>query len=116
MNKNLGIKGEKLAAELVESEGYKLIMANYICRLGEIDLIARDNDTLVFIEVRTRKSDKFGLPQETVNLKKQKKIRQVAQYYLKYNNLSGVKCRFDVVGIVWKEGQKPKAELIKDAF
>lgn len=117
MKRSLGIKGEELAQEVLKKLGYKFIIRNFTCSMGEIDLIAWDKRTLVFIEVRSRKETKFGMPSETVNYNKQKKIRKVAQYFLVTNKLQDVYCRFDVVGIVWgQEGEKPKIEVLKDAF
>jgi len=113
---NLGVLGEKLTARELKKLGYNIIAANYKCPIGEIDLIAKDKDTLVFVEVRTRSSSKFGLPQETVNYRKQKKIRRVAEYYLVEHNIAALNCRFDVVGIVWQKGEEPQIEVIKDAF
>lgn len=117
MKRSLGTKGEKLAQEKLKKLGYIIVAKNYTCPLGEIDLIAWDNKNLVFIEVRSRKGIKYGLPSETVNYHKQRKIRQVAQYFLVVNRLTDVFCRFDVVGIVWgEEGEKPQIEVLKDAF
>jgi len=116
MTKDLGLQGEKLALEKISSQGYRILEKNFTCKIGEIDIIAKDKDILVFIEVRTKSNGKFGLPQETVNSKKQQKIRRVAEYYLLKNNLNGLICRFDVIGIVWQEGADPLIEIIKDAF
>lgn len=117
MRRILGTKGEKLAWETLKKIGYKIVAKNYTCVLGEIDLIAWDNKTLVFIEVRSRKEIKYGMPAETVNHNKQRKIRKVAEYFLVVNRLADVYCRFDVVGIVWGEkGKKPQIEIFKDAF
>lgn len=116
MTKELGFQGEHLALEKIISLGYKVLAKNYTCKLGEIDIIAKDKDTLVFIEVRTKSNKKFGLPQETVNIKKQNKIKKVAQYYLVKNNLLDFYCRFDVIGITWQNNCKPQIEIIKDAF
>jgi len=118
MTRELGVSGEKLALEKITSQGYKVIDKNFTCKIGEIDIIAKDKDTLVFIEVRTKSNGKFGLPQETVNNRKQQKIRRVAEYYLLKNNLHGLNCRFDVVGILWRNGVgvESQVEIIKDAF
>ena len=117
MKRSLGTKGEELAQKTLKKLGYKIICKNYTCSLGEIDLVAWDNKTLVFIEVRSRKEIKYGMPSETVNYHKQRKIRQVAQYFLVVNKFRDIYCRFDVVSIVWGgEGEKPQIEVIKDAF
>ena len=116
MRKNLGLKGEILAGKELEKRGYMILERNFTCKIGEIDIIAKNNNTLVFIEVRSRTKSDFGLPEESVNYKKQVKIREVAQYYLSKNNLHDVNCRFDVVGIVWESNKKIKMNLIKNAF
>ncbi|KJS81293.1 MAG: hypothetical protein JM58_17345 [Peptococcaceae bacterium BICA1-8] len=116
MTKDLGFKGEAMALKKIASLGYKILAQNFRCKLGEIDLIAKDKDTLVFIEVRSKSNEKYGLPQETVNTKKQRKLRQVAEFYLMKNNLYHMYCRFDVIGIVWQQGDELEIEIIKDAF
>ncbi|NLW25153.1 MAG: YraN family protein [Clostridia bacterium] len=116
MTKELGNLGENLAMEKLKDMGYKIICRNFTCRLGEIDIIAQDKDILVFIEVRSRKADTYGFPSETVNFRKQQKLRKVAQYYLMINNLENVYCRFDVVSIIWNKGKRIEIEVIKDAF
>lgn len=110
----LGKKGEELAVKFLKRNGYKIIKQNYKTLIGEIDIIAKDRDTLVFIEVKTRESLEFGLPFEAVNRAKKKKIANVAHLYLKkIKELPP--CRFDVVSIHY-ENNNPKFELIKDAF
>ncbi|SMB93923.1 putative endonuclease [Desulfonispora thiosulfatigenes DSM 11270] len=116
MKKSLGMKGELIAIQELEKRGYKILARNFSCKIGEIDIIAKENETLVFIEVRSRNKDDFGLPQETINYKKQSKVRKVAEYFLVKNNLQNVECRFDAVGIVWNTEKKIKVMLNKDAF
>ncbi len=114
---SLGRKAEEAAAVYVQQQGYRLKERNYRCSLGEIDLIAEDGDCLVFLEVRSRQSSLFGLPQETVNWVKQRKLRRLATYYLKRQNQLERKCRFDVVGILFDEQKAVKTlDLIKNAF
>lgn len=84
--------------------------------MGEIDIIAREKGVLCFVEVKTRKSDRFGLPQEAIDALKQRKIAKVALGYLKEKNLLGKKARFDVVSIVYSGALEPKLDLIKNAF
>ena len=98
-NSKKGFIGEQIAENYLKSQGYKIIKTNYKCKLGEIDIIASDKDTLVFIEVKYRKTNIFGLPRETVNSYKQQKIRMVASIYINKNNLHNKPCRFDVVEI-----------------
>ena len=110
----LGEKGEGLAVKFLKKNGYKIIEKNYKTPLGEIDIIARENDVLAFVEVKTRESLEFGQPFESVNLSKRRKIANVATLYLK--RLKEIpQCRFDVVSINY-ENSKPELELIKDAF
>ncbi len=110
----LGDKGEVLAVKLLKKKGYKIIKRNYKTSIGEIDIIAKDGETLVFIEVKTRESIEYGFPFEAVNTAKKRKIAGVAMLYLK--KLKQIPpCRFDIVSIYYKNG-KPECELIKDAF
>ena len=111
----LGQSGEEVAIDLLKKNGYKILVKNYRTKLGEIDIVARDKDTTCFIEVKTRQTEKFGLPQEAVFRSKQKKISKVAIKFLKDNNLLDKKARFDVVSVMYKEGI-PKIDLIKNAF
>jgi len=111
----LGQSGEEVAIDLLKKNGYKILVKNYRTKLGEIDIVARDKDTTCFIEVKTRQTEKFGLPQEAILRSKQKKISKVAIKFLKDNNLLDKKARFDVVSVMYKEGI-PKIDLIKNAF
>ncbi|MBI5055148.1 MAG: YraN family protein [Nitrospirae bacterium] len=112
--KTLGERGEGLAAAFLRKKGYSIIEQNYKNSIGEIDIIAKDDDKLVFIEVKTRESIEFGLPFEAVNKRKRRKIANVALTYLKkFNDLPP--CRFDVLSICYKNGS-PEFELIRDAF
>ena len=113
--KELGKKGEELALRFLKGKGYHIIEKNYVCKMGEMDIIAREKDTLVFIEVKTRTSNFFGPPQLAVNATKQRQLSKVALNYLKEKNLGDAKARFDVVAILLKEKLK-EIELIKDAF
>jgi putative endonuclease len=113
--RTLGDAGEDLAAAALKRQGYKILERNYVAPLGEIDLIARQGKTYVFIEVKTRKNDRFGAPQEAVTPAKQHKLRRLADYYLKQKRLGEVAVRFDVVGIVMNE-EGPRVEIIQEAF
>jgi putative endonuclease len=109
-----GQKGEGLAVEFLRQQGYKIIQRNYRTFIGEIDIIALDQDTLVFIEVKARESITYGHPFEAVHRYKRRKISNVAQLYLK--KLKTIPpCRFDVVSVYRVQGD-PQIELIKDAF
>jgi len=113
--RQLGDAGEDLAAAALKKRGYKILERNYVAPLGEIDLIARQGKVIVFIEVKTRKNERFGAPQEAVSAVKQARLRRLADYYLKQKRLGEVAVRFDVVGIVIAE-TGPQVEIIKDAF
>jgi putative endonuclease len=113
--KELGKKGEEVALRFLKKNGYRILERNYVCKLGEIDIIAKEKDTLAFIEVKTRTSNLFGPPQLAVTSLKQMQLSKAALYFLKEKRLGEVKARFDVVAIVL--GQKgEEIELIKDAF
>ncbi len=111
----MGDAGEDLAAAALKKQGYKILERNYVTPLGELDLIARQGKVYVFIEVKTRKNERFGAPQEAVSAAKQHKLRRLADYYLKQKRLGEVAVRFDVVGITINE-DGPRVEIIKDAF
>ena len=113
--KELGKKGEDLALRYLKKNGYRIFERNCVCKLGEVDIIAKEKDTLAFIEVKTRTSTAFGPPQLAVNAAKQMQLSKVAQYFLKEKCLEDVKARFDVVAIVLGP-RGPEIELIRDAF
>ena len=111
-----GRNAEKIAFNYLNDQGLKLIEKNYSCRHGEIDLVMRLQELLVFIEVRYRESTKFGLPEETVGKAKQRKIVKTAEYFLIDKKMSDLcPCRFDIVAI---HGTIPdhKINWITDAF
>jgi len=114
-NLKLGIEGEEEAAALLRKNGYRIIARNYKTRLGEIDIIAYDNDTLCFIEVKTRNSARFGLPEEAVSAAKQRQISKAALCFIKEKDFLDRKARFDVVSISYAQ-LPPKLNLIKNAF
>jgi putative endonuclease len=111
----IGQKGEYIAARFLKKKGYKIITKNYHTKLGEIDIIAKDKDTIAFIEVKTRTSEKRGNPKSAVTLKKQQTISKVALHYLKETHQSEAKARFDVVAIQ-SSANNDAIELIKNAF
>lgn len=113
---SVGKKGEEVARAFLQSRGYKLEAVNYRTPAGEIDIVARDKAIMVFVEVKTRKSQTFGLPYEAVNLHKQKKIRQVAMQYLAEK---AVKCRgirFDVISILISSADNYQIDHLENAF
>ena len=111
----VGKAGEEAAVQYLCQQGYQILERNYRCRFGEIDLIARDGRTLAFIEVKTRRSQKFGPAAAAVTLEKQRHLVKASQVYLIQQRKAYEFCRFDVVTIEL-EAQKPRIELIKDAF
>ncbi len=113
---DLGKKGEELAVSHLESLGYKIVERNFRCRLGEIDIIAYHGKTLVFVEVRTRKSCQFGSPLSSVTYRKQKKLITLAKFYMKKHRLFERVARFDVVGIILDKTGNVSIELVQNAF
>lgn len=100
LNKVTGAVGEKLAVKYLRKNKYKILEINYTNKIGEIDIIARQKDILIFVEVKNRSSVRFGLPGEAVTTKKQHKIRLVATSYLKIKKQLNSKCRFDVIEVL----------------
>lgn len=111
----LGRAGEEMAERYLTRQGFKIIVRNFRCRLGEIDLIALDNGVLVFVEVKTWAGDALGSPLESVHARKQKRMMRAAAFYLSRHGLHGVDARFDVVGIAMRGGA-PEIEHITNAF
>jgi putative endonuclease len=110
-----GKDSESLAVKFLKRQGYKIIETNYRTKLGEIDIIARDKDTLAFVEVKARRSDRYGVPKYAITPKKKKKISMAALWYLKTTSQFNQKARFDVVGIFFQTST-PRIEIIKNAF
>jgi len=111
----IGKKGESIAVGYLKKQGYKIIEQNYRSKAGEIDIIAREKKTLVFVEVKTRRSTSYGSPKWAVTLKKQKAISMAALYYLKMTNQTNADARFDVVSILVR-GEDTQIELVRNAF
>ena len=109
--RRVGTEMERVAAEYLESEGFEILEMNYRCRIGEIDIVAREGRYLVFIKYRT--NGRRGDPLEAVNARKQRTILRVAMFYLKANGLeTDTPCRFDAVGI----SENGSIRLIRNAF
>ena len=102
-NKIEGDRGEILAVDFLKNKGYKILETKYTNKIGEIDIIALDKKTIVFIEVKFRSMLEFGRPYEAVDFRKQQKIRRVAELYLVVKNKYYNDCRFDVVEVVAEE-------------
>ena len=102
-NRWLGDQGEREAARFLRRKGLRVLLRGYRTAQGEVDLIARDGDTLVFVEVKSRRR---GTPAEAVTPEKQRRLTLAGLHFLKKHGLLETPCRFDVVAIVWPEGQR----------
>ncbi len=112
---NLGKSGEDAAVDFVRSRGYRIVDRNYRTRLGEIDIVGWDKDTLCFIEVKTRAGDSGFLPWEAVDRRKRRQLSKAALVFLKEKKLFNKKARFDVVGVAGVDGVF-EIDIIKNAF
>ena len=113
--KVLGTAGESAAEEFLRKQRYVILEKNYRCPLGEVDIVALDGRTVVFVEVKTRTQEGYGTPFEAVDARKQRQISRTAQHYIAARRLHDRAARFDVVG-VWREGDHIECELIRNAF
>ncbi|MEO0074532.1 MAG: YraN family protein [candidate division WOR-3 bacterium] len=114
MANQLGQTGEKVARNYLKKQGYKILEKNFRCSIGEIDIIAQDKSTIVFIEVKTRRSNLIQ-PFESVGFKKQEKLRSLAEYYLQEKDYLDKEVRFDILSIIYNN-QGQQIEHLKDAF
>ncbi len=115
-SKLLGSLGENIAFSYLRQRGYQVLLRNFENPLGEIDLIAREGEFLVFIEVKTRSSRWMGEPSEAITHQKRRQLVRVAQSYLKRYALTDIPCRFDVVSILLEPFGIPEIDLIQNAF
>ncbi|MDT8310618.1 MAG: YraN family protein [Methylophaga sp.] len=119
MSRSHGQQAEQIACDYLQQQGLQLITQNYHCRRGEIDLIMRDAETLVFVEVRARRSDRFGSALESITADKQSRIIATAQQYLQQNRLQQ-NCRFDVIAVRIAPAENSQShqvsDWIRDAF
>jgi len=113
---DLGKEGEDLAVDHLEKNGYKIVKQNYRSLYGELDVIALDKEILCFIEIKTRTSDLYGHPLESITKSKINKIAKTAMYFMGENDLLDSCARFDVVSILQKDSDKFDIEIIKNAF
>ena len=114
---SLGARGEREAARFLRRLGYKIVARSQRSRLGEIDLVAVDGRTVVFVEVKTRRSHDAGHPTEAIDADKQRRLTRAALAYLKRHGLLECSARFDVVAITWPDaGGKPTVEHLLNAF
>lgn len=112
----LGVLGEDLAADYLTTRGYTILARNYRKNTGEIDIIARDGDYLVFIEVKTRTNLLFGQPYEAVTLRKQAQISRVALGYITINKLHNQAMRFDVISVLIQANGKTEINHLPGCF
>jgi putative endonuclease len=110
-----GKEGEKIAAAFLKKNGYRIIEINFRCPIGEIDIVAKEKDDLVFVEVKTRNSMELGYPEQAVGIRKQKKMSQLALWYLQKKKIADTNARFDVVAVTLIP-EKNEVKLIKNAF
>jgi len=116
-NKALGKIGEDMAVRFLKRKGYRILLRNWRCLFGEIDIIAQENDFLVFVEIKTRRSIRYGPGYLSVHSSKQLKLIKLAKLYLKRFGISDKPCRIDIVSITINiESKATDIELIKDAF
>ena len=113
----LGDRGERFAARYLRRQGMKILARQHKTRLGEIDLVALDGECVVFVEVKTRRSDAAGLPVEAVTHAKQQQLTRLALAYLKSRGLLERRARFDIVSLIWPDGAKtPEVQHYRNAF
>ncbi len=111
----LGKLGEDEACRELRRRGYAILARGYRTRCGELDIVARDGDVLVFVEVKTRSGGAFGSPLEAVTARKRLKLVRMALEYVTRSRLSHVACRFDVVGVLRQAGTT-RVDVVVDAF
>ena len=114
----LGERGEDAAARFLRRHGYKILVRRFKSRAGEVDIICRHKDWLVFVEVKTRKSDNYGAPSEAVTREKQQHMSRVALDYLRLLDNPRIRFRFDIVEVILQDGVRKPADirLIQNAF
>jgi len=115
-NSSLGAIGESIAVTFLQGAGFSIVERNFRCVCGELDIVARDGRTIVFVEVKCRNNEIYGPPQLAVTPFKQRQISKAALVWLSKRKLYDAEARFDVVAIVLHEGDLPDIEHIKNAF
>ncbi len=111
----LGPRGENLAGQFLRKKGYRIIMRNFRTEMGEVDIIARDGNVLVFVEVKTR-ADDDPMPEQQVDAIKQHQLTKMARLYLTRYGTPQPPARFDVVAVVWPVGREPSIRHTENAF
>jgi putative endonuclease len=117
LTKLLGNRGERFAARYLRRQGFRILSRQHTSRLGEIDLIALNGDTIVFVDVKTHRTDVAGRPEEAVDHAKQKQLTRLALVYLKRHGLLERRARFDVISLLWLDGSRqPDVCHLRNAF
>ena len=112
----LALRGEELARRALKKRGYRILASRERSRLGEIDIVARDGPALVFVEVKTRRGDRFGKPVEAVDRRKQKRLVRLALAYISRRGMSDARIRFDIVGVEFPTDGRPSVQVYRNAF
>ena len=117
-NKSFGNEGEDIASDYLEKNGYEIIERNYRFHKGEIDIVAKDNETnyLVFVEVKSRKSLEYGEPEYAITPAKAKQLKRMANYYLLDNHVKNTDCRLDVITVLLTPASPPLINHYKNAL
>lgn len=116
LRQQLGRDGEQCAVDALLARGYAILARRHRTRFGELDIVARDGETLVFVEVKARRGTSFGQPGDAVHWRKRRRLARLAEAFVAERRLHRVPCRFDVVGIVWQDGRAPEVQVFRHAF
>ncbi|OHC73592.1 MAG: YraN family protein [Rhodospirillales bacterium RIFCSPLOWO2_01_FULL_65_14] len=111
-----GRRAEQLAVDYLAAHGYAIVERNVRVPVGEIDVVAREGQTLCFIEVRSTSSEQWGGPLASITDRKRQHLIRAAQWYLRYSSVRATETRFDVVAISWRDPEPPTIEVVKGAF
>lgn|SRR5690606_19167040 len=114
--KSLGQRGEQLALAHLHKQGYEILSTNWRCAHGELDIVARQNETIVFVEVRTRYTDSTDAAFESVNPRKQEKLAALAHLYLEAHDLEAASWRIDVIAVAIPRSGQPIVEQVENAL
>lgn len=115
-NQTLGKQGEAIAVQYLKKQKFTIIEQNFRCKCGELDIVAREGKTIVFVEVKTRKNSAYGPPQLSVTQFKQRQISKAALLYLGRKKIEETNARFDVIAIMLKNNESPQIDHIINAF
>ena len=115
-NLTLGTRGEEIAVAYLKGKKFTIVERNFRCKAGEVDIVARDGRTFVFVEVKTRSTLSFGPPQASVTTFKQRQISKAALTWLAKNRLHEAAARFDVIAILLRDHEVPQIDHIRNAF